>query len=292
MVDRMVGRYRIDAKLAEGGTADVYRATDTDCGRVVALKLLPANSLADRERRRRFLKEAKAVSALTHPNIVALRDVGAHGPEGAVRPFLVMDYVDGRTLADVLSRGAVSVARALAYSRQMADALAAAHSLGIVHRDLKPANVMIDRRDAVKILDFGLAKWMQGRLAVGAGSETLDATQPGTILGSASYMSPEQAQGKTVGPWSDVFSMGAILYEMLAGRRAFDGESYVDILGAVVRRTPAPLCGMPPALAGVVDRCLAKQPAVRFHSAAELRDALAECHDTSWSIRSIVRKLL
>ena len=281
----MVGRYRIDAKLAEGGVADVYRATDTSCGRTVALKLLPANSLSDPERRRRFLKEVQAVSALKHRNIVSLIEVGIGDP-----PFLAMEYVDGRTLQELLSRGRLRHRDAVSYAIQIADGVAAAHALGIIHRDLKPANIMFDGRKLVKILDFGLAKVMRARLAAAA-SETLNATQPGTVLGTASYMAPEQAQGKPVSPASDVFSIGAVLYEMLCGRKAFEGESYVAVLGAIVNDAPPPLKVAPP-LTAIVERCLAKKPESRYPSAAELHSALTACKPRPWMIRGLLDRLL
>lgn len=288
-MNSVAGRYRLDAKLAEGGMSEVYRATDLAANRTVALKLLPPDSLTDSERRRRFRKETKAVSMLKHPNIVALHEAS----EGPPRPFLAMEYVDGRTLADLIAAGPLPFNRALSCAVQIADGLAAAHAQGIVHRDLKPANIMIDRSGTVKILDFGLAKLTRARMSAAAGSATLDSTQPGTILGSVSYMSPEQAQGQAVGASSDIFSIGAVLYETVAGCKAFNGESYVDILEAIVRDTPAPLPRkVPPALARVIERCLAKEPENRFGSAADVRQALEACRGNSWDLRNVLKKLL
>jgi eukaryotic-like serine/threonine-protein kinase len=229
-----VGPYELLAELGAGGMGEVYRAHDRKLGRDVALKILPTSFAADPERLRRFAREARLLAALNHPNIAAI-----YGLEesGGVRG-LVMELVEGEDLSQRIARGAISIDEALPIAKQIADALEAAHEKGIIHRDLKPANIKVTPDGNVKVLDFGLAKVLGGD---GAAPDLpdLDRTHEGMVLGTAAYMSPEQARGHPVDKRTDVFAFGAILYEMLAGHRAFPGETVSDTLAAVVRRDGA-----------------------------------------------------
>jgi serine/threonine protein kinase len=225
MVGRTVSHYQILEKLGEGGMGVVYKAMDTHLDRLVAIKVLPREKVADAERKRRFVQEAKSASALNHPNIVTIYDIdSADGID-----FIAMELIVGKTLERWIPRHGLRLNEALKYSVQIADALAAAHSAGIVHRDLKPNNVMVTEQGLVKILDFGLAKLTEPSAPPeDEATRTLKATtEEGTIVGTASYMSPEQAEGKKIDARSDTFSFGALLYEMVTGRRAFQGDSQI-----------------------------------------------------------------
>jgi Kae1-associated kinase Bud32 len=248
------GPYVLIAPAGSGGQAEVWKARDTRLDRIVAIKRLKAEHSA------RFKEEARAISALNHPNICTLYDVG---PD-----YLVMEYVEGQPL-----KGPLPVERAVEYARQILDALDAAHRLGIVHRDLKPANILVTK-NGVKLLDFGLAKAERAK-ATSASDETVTKaiTQEGAILGTLQYMAPEQLQGKPVDARSDLFSFGCVLYEMLTGKRAFDGASAPSVIAAVLEREPAPLEVSPP-LERVVRRALAKDPEQRFQTAREVKTAL------------------
>jgi Tol biopolymer transport system component len=274
MIGSRLGPYEIVAPLGAGGMGEVYRARDSKLGRSVAVKVLPEALAADPERITRFEREAKALAALNHPHIATL-----HGMEEAGgRHFLVMELVEGETLAERIQRGALPVEEALAIARQIAEGLEAAHEKGIVHRDLKPANVKITPDDRVKVLDFGLAKAMEAEPAPAnlAHSPTLSlmATQAGVILGTASYMSPEQAKGLPADHRSDVFSFGVVLFEMLSGRQPFQGETAPDILASVLVREPD-LGGLPPdlnpRLYDLIKRCLDKNPKRRWQAIGDLR---------------------
>jgi eukaryotic-like serine/threonine-protein kinase len=236
-----LGPYEILAPLGAGGMGEVYRARDTRLGREVAIKVLPAQHTGDALRRQRFLREAQAISALNHPNIVTLFDVGESGGVS----YLVMEHVHGRTLDQLIPRGGLRLAETLRIALQIADGLAQAHAAGILHRDLKPANVIVTEDGTAKLLDFGLAKLaQQEELApVSTDGSTQSVLSPvaqdtvaGTILGTVAYMSPEQAQGKALDERSDTFSFGAVLYEMVTGRRAFQGDSAPAIRGRDCRR--------------------------------------------------------
>ena len=255
MVGKTISHYQILEKLGEGGMGVVYKARDTELGRLVALKVLPADALGDEERKRRFLHEARAASALNDPNIVTIYEIGhAEGID-----FLVMEYVEGRSLKERIAGGPVPVKEALNYARQIASALAAAHAAGIVHRDIKPANILITTSGHVKILDFGLAKLTE---RVGPDEATAAgtlATQSGMILGTVAYMSPEQAQGQTVDGRSDVFALGVVMYEMLSGRRPFQGDSNLSTMMAILRETPAALKEVPPEVERILWRALVKK---------------------------------
>jgi serine/threonine protein kinase len=281
MIGRIVAQYQLTEKLGAGGMGEIYRALDTRLSRTVAIKVLPDSQTGDPERRRRFLQEARAASALNHSNIITIHDVVFEGDTA----FMVMEFIGGETLAERIVSGPMPVSEVLNYAVQMADALAAAHDAGIVHRDLKPGNVMITARGIVKVLDFGLAKrsiFSTSATALTDATVTVAGaplTVEGSILGTVSYMSPEQAEGRAVDGRSDIFSFGVLLYEMLTGRRPFTGDSTLSTLSAILRddaprmsqRTPA----VPGPLDDLVGRCLAKRPDQRWENMLQLRDALA-----------------
>ena len=262
-----LGRYEILSLIGVGGMGEVYRARDTRLNRIVALKRLTAHVAASLEGRQRFEREALATSTLNHPHICTLHDVGEH--EGT--EFLVMELVEGETLAARLERGALPTSEALQCAAQVTDALAAAHRHGIVHRDLKPANIMLTAH-GVKLLDFGLAALRPPPGLIDGGLDKVSAA--GTILGTLQYMSPEQIQAKPVDGRSDIFAVGAVLYEMLTGRKAFDADSPAGVVAAVLDRTPRPLKddrpGVPAALEWAVAQCLTKVADERWQSAADL----------------------
>ena len=267
-----LGPYEILGLIGAGGMGEVYRARDTRLDRTVAIKVLPTQ-LADSERRQRFEREARAVSALSHPNICSLYDVG--NQDGI--DFLVMEYLEGETLAARLAKGPLPKDQLVRYALQIAEALAQAHRHGVLHRDLKPGNVMITR-GGVKLLDFGLAKLSQPHASTAAASELLtlsqDLTAKGTILGTLHYMAPEQLEGKPTDARSDIFSFGAVLYEMATGRKAFAGQSAAGVIASILKQDPAPLTdreeGMPDALDRVIRKCLAKDPDSRWQTASDL----------------------
>jgi serine/threonine-protein kinase len=281
MVGRKVGQYQFLEKLGAGGMGEIYKAQDTRLGRFVAIKVLPSAKSGDPERRRRFLQEAQAASGLNHPNIITIHDVVSEGDT----EFMVMEFVAGKTLNDLIPKGGLRVPQALKYALQISDALNAAHAAGIVHRDLKPANVMVTDSGLVKVLDFGLAKLTDrtGMTQIGEDAETIAASAPmtveGSILGTVSYMSPEQAQGKKVDQRSDIFAFGAVLYEMLTGRRAFEGESSLSTLSAILRDETKPMMevapDVPPQLEAVIQQCLKKLPDDRWQTMRDVQAALA-----------------
>ena len=280
MVGRNIHQYQFTEKLGSGGMGEIYKAHDTRLNRTVAIKVLPAARSGDPERRQRFLQEAQAASGLNHPSIITIHDVLSEGDT----EFMVMEYVAGKTLNDVIPKGGLRVPQALKYALQMADALNAAHNAGIVHRDLKPANVMVTEAGLVKILDFGLAK-LTDRTPVSLDDKTqtianvAPLTVEGSILGTVSYMSPEQAQGRKVDTRSDIFSFGAVLYEMLTGRRAFEGDSSLSTLSAILRDQVKPMSevapDVPPPLETLLQRCLRKEPEDRWQSMREVQVALS-----------------
>ncbi|HEY7476354.1 MAG TPA: serine/threonine-protein kinase, partial [Vicinamibacterales bacterium] len=273
MIGTTIGGYEVVDKLGEGGMGEVYRARDTRLGRSVAIKVISEACLLDADRVARFDREAKVLASLNHPRIATLYGM----EESAGRHFLVMELVEGETLADRLRRGAMPVADALDVAQQIAEALEAAHECGVIHRDLKPANVKITPDERVKVLDFGLAKAVETeQTAVDTSSPTLSmrATQMGVILGTAAYMSPEQAKAARVDHRSDIFSFGVVLYEMLAGRRPFQGDTAGDVLASVIVRD-ADLDSLPPAvplrLRDLLRRCLEKQPKKRWQAIGDVR---------------------
>jgi serine/threonine protein kinase len=280
-----LGPYEIVAPLGAGGMGEVYKARDTRLNRTVAIKILPADVASDPQRRERFRREARAISSLTHPHICTLHDVGEQ--DGI--DFLVMEYLAGETLAHRLLRGALPLDDVLRIAGQLADALDGAHREGIVHRDLKPANVVLAAGGA-KVLDFGLAKWHSGGpdSSISAAQVTANPTltQLGSVAGTVQYMAPEQVEGKPVDTRTDLFALGAIIYEMTTGRKAFEGTSSTTVMAAILTSTPAPMSTLqpitPPALERVVRKCLAKDPAKRWQTAADLRDALAWIADDAF----------
>jgi eukaryotic-like serine/threonine-protein kinase len=281
-----LGPYEILASLGSGGMGEVYRARDTRLNRAVALKIIPLSRTGDPERRRRFLQEAKTASSLNHPNIVTIYDIGSD--QGV--DYLAMELVPGKPLDQLIPRGGFTLQELLRYAIQIADALAKAHAAGITHRDLKPANVMVTPEGVVKVLDFGLAK-LQSPSTTSTetiATETIGVvTEEGTVIGTAAYMSPEQAEGKPLDPRSDIFSFGAMLYEMATGRRAFRGDSPLSIMAAVLREEPPPVpdtrTDLPADLTRLIIRCLRKDPERRAHSMADLRVAMEELREESSS---------
>ncbi|MGB9454753.1 MAG: protein kinase [Bryobacteraceae bacterium] len=261
--------YEIATKLGEGAMGEVYRARDTRLGRDVAIKILPAEFSQSPDRRRRFEQEWRSAAALAHANIVALYDAGDQ--DGV--SYIVSELVEGESLRDLIRRGPLPLRKALDLGAQIADGLCAAHAAGIVHRDLKPENIMVTRDGWAKILDFGLARY-QPR-ATGAPQATMTVTQPGLVMGTVGYMSPEQVTGSPAGPQSDIFSLGIILYEMLTGKLAFERTTSVETMSAILREEPPDLpVTVPPPVAQIVTRCLEKEPTRRFQSAADLAFAL------------------
>ena len=278
-----LGPYEIVDAIGEGGMGEVYRARDTRLGRTVALKVVRSGLTADQEFRQRFEREARAISGLSHPHICTLHDVGRH--DGI--DFLVMEYLDGEPLSRRLSRGPLPLDLAIRCAIQIAEALDEAHSRGILHRDLKPANVMLTRSGAArgsapdaKLLDFGLAKSVSGHPSLDAGdpgatrSARQEMTSAGTIVGTLSYLAPEQLEGKPGDARSDIFAFGAVVYEMITGRRAFDGPTPAAIIGAILQAEPVPLrrlrADAPAALEHLVMVCLAKDPDARWSSARDV----------------------
>jgi Tol biopolymer transport system component/predicted Ser/Thr protein kinase len=289
-LDDALGHYRIIETLGTGGMGEVYAAEDTKLHRRVALKVLPAVFATDPSFRERFEREAQAVAALNHPNIVTIHSV----EEDAGRPFITMECVEGRPLSAAIVRGGLPLDRILRIGIEVADAMAAAQQRGITHRDLKPANIMITADGRAKVLDFGLAKVRDAELAQTGEQVTRmsrSLTGEGRILGTVSYMSPEQAEGKSVDPRSDIFSFGVILHEMATGERPFQGDTNVSIISSIIKDTPKPVTGINPALPAdfgrIVRRCLAKDPSRRYQTAADLRNELEELKQDSGSSAAI-----
>jgi hypothetical protein len=283
-----VGPYRILERLGAGGMGEVWRAHDARLGRDVALKVIAPGKTDDPERKRRFVQEARAASALNHPGIVTIYDIGSAGE----LDYIAMELVQGRTLDDLIPRGGLRIAPALRYAIAIADALAAAHAAGIVHRDLKPGNVMVTTDGRVKLLDFGLAKLVpHGPLGdlenAGTVSDDGPRTARGAIVGTVSYMAPEQAEGKPVDARSDVFSFGTILYEMITGERAFKSDTTLSTLSAILKEDPrrvgSLVADVPPELERVIARCLKKDPERRWQGMRDVRVALEELREESES---------
>jgi len=280
MIGTTVGRYKILSTLGGGGMGVVYEAEDTELGRHVAIKFLPEQLAESASSLERFKREARAASALNHPHICVVFDIGTH--EG--RPFLVMERLNGRTLRDLIEPGGLPVEDVIKLGGQIADALDAAHRAGIIHRDLKPANLFVTERGDAKILDFGLAKMASGE-AGGSPPDHSTATRAGEVLteaglplGTFAYMSPEQARGQAVDARSDLFSLGVVLYEMAAGRRPFDGKTGVDMLVSILHAEPTPprqlRPDLSPRLEDVILKAVEKDPELRYASAAGLRSDL------------------
>jgi eukaryotic-like serine/threonine-protein kinase len=283
-INSTISHYRIVSKLGAGGMGEVYRARDARLDREVAIKVLPADFAKDADRLRRFEQEARATSALNHPNILTVFDIGNH--EGS--PYIVCELLEGQELRVRLDERAMAPRKAIEYAQQIVAGLSAAHERGITHRDLKPENLFITTDGRVKILDFGLAKLRPATVAAGAGSAVATAkalTDPGVVMGTVGYMSPEQVRGTETDHRSDIFSFGVILYEMLRGRRTFAGESAIEVMNAILKEEPEELTGtstkISPALEKIVRRCLEKKPARRFQSTSDLGFALEALSTTS-----------
>ena len=272
-----LGRYEIRSKLGEGGMGEVYRARDEKLNRDVAIKVLPAALSQDADRLRRFAQEAQAAGTLNHPNILAVYDVGTHDDA----PYVVSELLEGESVKDRLTDGAIAQRKAIDYAVQVAHGLAAAHEKGIVHRDVKPDNLFITKNDHVKILDFGIAKLVEPSTEGLAQTDIATRkvhTDPGTVIGTVGYMSPEQVRGRQVDHRSDIFSFGAVLYEMLSGQRAFRGESAVETLNSILKDEPKELTTMNGSITAAMERvvwhCLEKSPDRRFQSATDVAFAL------------------
>jgi eukaryotic-like serine/threonine-protein kinase len=286
MIGQVVSHYRIHEKLGEGGMGVVYRAEDSVLNRQVAVKALPAAVTSDRERRQRFLQEARTASSLNHPNIVTIHDVcQSDGSD-----LIVMEYVPGKTLDQIIGPKGLKFGEVLNIAIQIADALAAAHRAGIVHRDVKPGNIIVGDQGRVKVLDFGLAKLAQG--LPGGGVEQTETvvmggprTMEGVLVGTVAYMSPEQAEGKPVDSRSDVFAFGAVLYEMVTGRKAFQGDSTASMLAAILREQPKPATLVseqaPREIEKIIARCLRKEPARRYQCMEDVKLALEDLKEES-----------
>jgi eukaryotic-like serine/threonine-protein kinase len=278
--EQRIGHYQILAPLGAGGMGEVYRARDTRLDREVAIKMLPASLANDAERLRRFEQEARATSALNHPNILTVYDIGTTSEDSGRAPFIVMELLEGEELRAQLKHGAVAPRKAVDYARQIADGLAAAHAKGVVHRDLKPENLFLTADGRVKILDFGLAKLRppQPGGVDGDAPTQKQITDPGRVMGTVGYMSPEQVRGREADHRSDIFSFGVVLYEMLGGRRPFGGDSAVEVMNAILKEEPPELsetnAKINPALEKIVRRCLEKRPERRFQTASDLGFAL------------------
>ncbi len=277
LVEQQIGSYQILSLLGSGGMGVVYKARDIRLKRFVAIKILPPDQMSDPERKRRFVQEARAASALNHPNIITIYDIGKDGGID----FIVMENVDGKPLHQQIPRKGMRLNEALKVAIQMADALAKAHSAGIIHRDLKPTNVMVTNDGLVKVLDFGLAKLTDVEYDEGETRTTQLQTEEGTIIGTVAYMSPEQAEGKKVDARSDIFSFGAVLYEMVTGMRAFVGDSNLALLTAIMREEPKPISqivqGIPHDLEKIINRCLRKDPQKRLQVIGDARIEIEEC---------------
>ncbi|HET7710755.1 MAG TPA: protein kinase, partial [Thermoanaerobaculia bacterium] len=273
-----LGPYEILSAMGAGGMGEVWRARDTRLERDVAVKVLPASFADNAQLRIRFLREAKSISSLNHPNICTLHDVGQ---EDGV-DYLVMELIEGESLAEKLTRGPLPLDQVLRVGSQIATALHAAHRQGIIHRDLKPGNIMLTRSGA-KLLDFGLAKNPSSTSGVivgatGLATEARPLTEEGTILGTFQYMAPEQLEGLEAGPRTDIFALGCVLFEMATGKRAFEGKSRTSLIAAIVSGQPPAISSLvtmsPPALDHVVSRCLAKDPEERWQSAHDVASEL------------------
>ncbi len=286
MIGQSLGHYRVEAKVGEGGMGVVYRAFDTHLDRSVAIKVLRADAITSPERKRRFLQEARAASALNHPNIIHIYDISSS--DGI--DFIAMEFVPGKTLDQLIGKNGFPLKDALNYSVQIADALARAHSAGIVHRDLKPANIIVAEDGPVKLLDFGLAKLTEPAVDSEAATATMGApehlqTEEGSIVGTVAYMSPEQAEGRKVDARSDIFSFGTLLYEMVTGRRPFEGATRMATLVAILEREPRPLSDLAPNLPAdlekIISRCLRKDRDRRAQHVGDIKLALEDLREHS-----------
>lgn len=286
----ILGPYKIQAPLGAGGMGEVYRARDPRLGRDVAIKVLPSSFSADGDRLQRFTQEARAAAALNHPNILAIFDIG----DDRGSPYVVSELLEGETLRERLRPGPLNTRRAIDYGLQVTWGLAAAHDKGITHRDLKPENLFITNDGHVKILDFGLAKLTRPESGESGEAPTVQvATEPGLVMGTVGYMSPEQVRGKSADARSDIFAFGAILYEMLSGRRAFSGDTAADTMSAILKEDPPQLSetgrNVPPGLERIVNHCLEKNPAQRFQSAIDVAFNLEALSDVTTASKAGVK---
>ena len=281
-----IGHYDVTSLLGEGGMGQVWQATDTQLGRQVALKILPDAFAADPDRLARFKREAQILASLNHPNIAAIYGI----EEGGGTRALVLELVEGPTLADRIAKGPTRLDEALPIAKQIAEALEAAHEAGVIHRDLKPANIKVREDGTVKVLDFGLAKALDpnpDRDPSQSPTLTAAATQMGVIMGTAAYMSPEQAKGKPVDKRADVWAFGCVLYEVLTGRRAFEGEDISEVMVGVIKSEPqwdALPTELPPALVTYLRRCLQKDPRERIRDIGDVRLAMCGAFDVPASL--------
>jgi Tol biopolymer transport system component len=286
MVGSTILQYQILEKFGEGGMGVVYRARDTKLNRIVAIKVLPPELVSDPGRKARFVQEARAASALNHPNIVTIHDIVSQDSGECI----VMEFVEGQPLAQLIALKENRIPDILKLTAQIADAIAAAHTAGIIHRDLKPSNIMVTESGLVKVLDFGLAKLISGPPGPAGATITLPRTDPGMIVGTPGYMSPEQVRGQELDRRSDIFNFGLILYEMLAGMRAFQGDTSADVASAILKESPPDLPeSVPAALRQIVAICLEKSPINRFESARDIGFALRAL-STGTSITGVVPK--
>jgi serine/threonine protein kinase len=265
-----LGHYEIISPIGAGGMGEVYKAKDTRLERTVAIKVLPEHIAKRADLRARFEREARAVAGLNHPHICVLHDIGNHNGSD----FMVMEYMEGETLTARIAKGPLPLDQALKFATQIADALDRAHRAGVTHRDVKPSNIMLTR-DGVKVLDFGLAK---SAPKTGPTEQTLTAalTTEGSVLGTPQYMAPEQFEGKEADARCDIWAVGAVIYEMVAGEKAFKGKNYTSLIGAILSSEPAPMSVKPftpPSLEKLVRRCLAKDPEDRYQS---MRDVVLD----------------
>ncbi len=290
MTGKVIAHYDVLEKLGEGGMGVVYKARDKRLNRFVALKLLPSDKLGDEDRIRRFTQEARTASALNHPNIITIHDIGSE----AGFHYIVMEYLAGKTLDQLIPRKGMRLAEVLKIGVQIADALAAAGNAGVIHRDVKPGNVMVSESGHVKVLDFGLSKLSelaaspeQATATMALSEEERPRTREGTVVGTVAYMSPEQAQGKPLDPRTDIFSFGALLYEMTTGQRAFRGDNTMSTISAILRDNPKPAGQLsddvPRDLDQIINRCLRKDPDRRFQHMADARVALLELKEEAES---------
>jgi serine/threonine protein kinase len=270
MIGKTIAHYRIMATLGSGGMSIVYKAQDTRLGRFVALKFLLDRFCRNPRTLKQFQQEARTASALNHPAICTIHDIGLYGE----RPFIVMEYLEGETLRDKIRRHPITMQEAIVCGINIADALSEAHAAGIVHRDISPANIFLTLDGRVKLLDFGVATVIERN---GRTARRKNATGPRTLTGTVHYMSPEQARATDVDTRSDIFSFGLVLYELLSGKRAFTGSNVSAVINQILHARPQPLRkiapNVPEALETIVHNCLEKDPARRFQTAAELRDA-------------------